>query len=221
MVKIDTYAQRIFAAISSTLLAKFPGFQDTPIYIKWGALNIDENRERGGSPTSKHLVGDAIDVQLTPNTDSRKALFATIAENVMLKNNLGTEIAIEWGLNGHVHVALVRYRGMHKRFPIKGGAIWTTNSKISIESVNKAITKYGAVVVDPSKVSKPIDTKAAMTKLSDDIGSALKTNDMSNVDFVVYKAGQLSRDLSTLNTSPVINQDLHDLIDRIQNKKVR
>ena len=142
MVKLDTYAQRIFAAISSTLLVKFPGFQDTPIYIKWGALSIDANRDRGGSPTSKHLVGDAIDVQLTPNTDSRKALFATIAENVMLKNNLGTEIAIEWGLSGHVHVALVRYRGMHKRFPIKGGAIWTTNSKISIEAVNKAIIKY-------------------------------------------------------------------------------
>ena len=220
MIKIENYSRRIFEEIGNVLLAKFPGFQDDPFYIKWGALSIDENRERGGSPTSKHLTGDAIDVQLTPNTDARKVLYAIIAEYVMVKNGLGSEIAIEWGLNGHVHTALVRYRGMHKRFPINNGELWTSNSKISVLSVNKAIKKYGSNVVDESSMTRPIDFKKKLTKLSNDIESSMETMDMGNVDLVIYRAGALSRNLSLLNTSPVINQDLHELIDRIKNQRI-
>ena len=76
-------------------------------------------------------------------------------------------------------------------------------------------------MVDSSKVSKTGSTNASMAQLSDNIGNALKTQDMSIVDFAINGAGQLSRELSTLNTSPVINQDLHDLIDRINNKRLR
>ena len=120
-----------------------PGFQTGPFNVVYGTLSIDENRERGGSPRSKHLIGMAIDIQPTPNSDERKMVVASVAEYVIIKRRLGSEIAIEWGLNGHVHIGLLLTQGIHKRYSMDNGVVWTSKNADSVIALKKAIEKYG------------------------------------------------------------------------------
>jgi len=105
-------------------------------------LSIEENRLRGGSPRSRHMIGEAMDVRPTPNTDERKCILATVAETVALEKKLGTEIAIMWGLGGHVHIAILPQRNIHKRYSINNGEVWTSKSKRNKLAITKIIEKY-------------------------------------------------------------------------------
>ena len=214
-VTYEPFAKRMFESINKTLMQKFPGFQDTPLYIKWGPLGVDENRERGGSPLSKHLTGEAIDVQLYPNTDDRKCVFASIAEYTLIKQDLGSEIAVEWGLNGHVHVAIIRYKSVHKRFAIQGGAVWTSYLGNNLVAIKKSIKKYGVNVNE--NIIPPGDVRDRLQQYTDDLTSAKDTKESGNVDLIMMRGERLTQELSKLNTSSFINEDLHKLFDKIDN----
>lgn len=131
-----------FVDIVKYIRNTMPGFQDNPLEVVYGYLTIEDNRIRGGSPHSRHMIGEAIDVRPTPNTDERKCIIATVAETVALEKKLGTEIAIRWGLAGHVHIAILSQRNIHKRYSIDKGEVWTSKSLRNKMAVRKIIEKY-------------------------------------------------------------------------------
>jgi len=214
-------AARIFNDIYDTLNEKFPGLHIDPFPVVCGTIGIDVNRDRGGSPRSKHLVGEAIDIQFIPNSDENKCVLATMAEYVFIKEEVGSEIAVQWGLGGHVHIAIVHYKGVHKRFPIDNQEAWTSSSKTNVLAVKKAIVKHSQ-----NKIVSNFDNVLKLGHLSGEkyhdeleditrrVGESL-LNDRSDyeADFAAYRMSEVEDKLSNLNTSPVTNWDLHRAID--------
>ena len=215
-------ATRIFGNIYDVLNDKFPHFQVDPMLVVAGHLGIDENRNRGGSPRSRHLVGEAIDVQLSQNTDDRKCVLATVAEYVFMKEDIGSEIAVHWGLGGHVHIAVIPYKGVHKRFPVGGGEKWTSCTNRNILAVKKAIKKYAIGKTEmTSQNTLDIESLSGSkyheeyVAIQDDIIRLNLNGDTEQwkYQFVVTNLPDIEKKLKNLNTSPVINWELHRAID--------
>ena len=220
--KFTTLAVRVFNDIYDTLNEKFPTFQTEPLSVIAGNLSIDENRERGGSPRSKHLVGEAIDVRTSPDTDDRKCVLATVAEYVFVKKDVGSEIAVDWGVGGHVHIAVIPYKGVHKRFSIKGGEVWASGSKTNIMAVKKAIQKYSTgkiVITDDTVLDIDALSGALYHRQLDDVRDSvieigvLGDTSRYRYEFALHDLDNLERRLGNLNTSPVINWEIHKAID--------
>jgi len=216
-------ATRIFNNIYDILNDKFPNFQRTPFPVVVGHVSIDENRQRGATPRSKHLVGEAIDIQVTPNTDERKCVLATIAEYAFIKEDVGSEIAIKWGLNGHVHIAVIPYKGVHKRFALNGMTeAWTSCSERNVVALKKTIMRYATgkteiietntLDIDMLSGEKYHNELLAMN--SNIIKMAMSGEKMFwKYDFTLSRMPEIESKLENLNTSPVINWDLHKAID--------
>jgi len=96
----------VFNDLYDWLDTRLPGFQKGPLEVVCGTLNVEENKARGAMPRSRHLLGEAIDVRPIPNYDDSKCIIATFAESIIVQKKLGSEIAIKWGIDGHVHIAL-------------------------------------------------------------------------------------------------------------------
>lgn len=122
--------------------SKMEGFQKQPFEVVTGTISIEENYKRQASPFSRHLTGEAIDIRPIPNTDDRKCVVASFAEMLIINRKLGSEIAIDWGLSGHVHIAMIPIMGHHKRFSINGGEVWKSTSARNKKALNNIISKY-------------------------------------------------------------------------------
>src|SRR3989344_9037034 len=109
------FALEVFNDLYDWLDTRLPGFQKGPLEVVCGTLNVEENKARGAMPRSRHLLGEAIDVRPIPNYDDSKCIIATFAESIIVQKKLGSEIAIKWGIDGHVHIAVVPMIDFHKR----------------------------------------------------------------------------------------------------------
>jgi len=213
----NTLAAEVFEQVYETMNEKFPGYHAKPFQVMYGTLGVEENRKRGGSPKSFHLVGQAMDIRTQPNTDERKCIYATIAEYACVKRGLGSEIAVDWGLAGHVHFAINR-EPVHKRFSMNKGEVWTTGCLTNITSLKNVIRKNYRKPDDPMD-SLDIDRLSGeslhrdLDKQFDQFLQTANYRSEGDMSFILDKSSEISTKLDHLITSPVINWKVLSAVD--------